>query len=349
MKHLLSKLFGLTMFSIFITSCQDDNVVVNERKYQNGIIVVNQGVFQSGTGTISFISNETKSVTQNVFGIENANEPLGNIAQSIIKFGNQYFIAVNNANKVVVTDLNFKKKGVISGVELPRYFAISSNKLYLSAWGADFVSGRIHQIDTTSLSISNTINVGNAPEQMLNVGNQLYVTISSPYGGDSEEVAVINTATNTIESRIKTADSPTAIARDKDGNIWVLCTGNYAFNPANNTPGALVKISNGIVTQNLPLPNGTSSLVTNKDGSKLYYISAGGLFGQDFKSSTLTNERVLEGSFNAVSFDSKTNSIIVADAKDFQTSGEIKQLNLSNNQTSTFTSGIIPGFIYPID
>ncbi len=329
---------------ITISSCQpDDDVTPISSTFAKGVFVVNQGPFQTGTGTITHKADNVIEPSQDVFAKANPGLVLGNIAQSMIKHGDRYYIAVNNANKIVVVDLDFKLIGTIDDVKLPRYFASNGSKLYLTIWGADFQSGEVLEINTTSLTIANSIKVGNAPEQMMIDGIELYVTISSPYGGDSKNVAIINTLTNTLTKTITVGDSPTAITKDKNGAIWVLCSGNYAFNPADNTAGALVKIGNPNVT--FPLPNGASSLVTNVTKDELFFTVGNNVNKHNIASTTFINTTVYTGSSYAIAVN-KDNVLHIANPGDFASNGTVETIDLSTAEKSTFKAGIIPGFLY---
>jgi hypothetical protein len=331
-------------FTLLISSCQPDDPIVINDTFSKGVFVVNQGPFQTGTGTITYKADNIVEPDQDIFGQNNAGSVLGNIAQSMIKFDNKYYIAVNNANKVIVTDEKFKLLATINDVALPRYFATDGTKLYLSTWGADFASGKIVEINTATNTIKTSINVGNAPEQMLIDNGKLYVTLSSPYGGDSDSIAIINIATNVISEKKFVGDSPTAIAKDANGDIWVLCSGNYAFNPADNTNGALVNI-NKPSTKTFILNNGASSLVTNVAKDKLYFISGDKVNDHSIDASTLSTTFVYQG--NAYALGVSTDDVLhVADPKDYKSQGVIHTIHLQTKAVSEFTAGIAPGYFY---
>ena len=95
-------LFGLFLALIAMTSCGEDTS--EKKEYKNGVIVVNQGVFGSGTGTLTFKERNQDSVYQDIFTNNNEGAFLGNVAQSMIEHDDKNYIAVNNAASVMVTD-----------------------------------------------------------------------------------------------------------------------------------------------------------------------------------------------------------------------------------------------------
>lgn len=349
MKKFLVVLIG---FVIICSSCEKERIQF-DNNFSTGIFVVNQGVFQSGTGTITYRNEANNILINDLFAIQNGGKVLGNIAQSMIKFDNKYFIAVNNAAKIqVVNASDFKIIGEIP-IALPRYFATDGTKLYVTSYNTDLASGKINEVDTKNLTISSSISVSNLPENLLFTGDKLYVTLNSPYGQSSQNVVIVDTKTNKISKSISVGDSPSSIVKDKNGDIWVSCAGNFAFEPENNTPGSLHRLrddekvasfifgkdANGIALS----PNG---LVVDKDGDRMYFLMDNKVFAHDITDSTFEEESIYDGYFYGINYQSSTNRIFLADAKDFSSAGEVLFINPETNATGRFATGIAPGFIY---
>jgi DNA-binding beta-propeller fold protein YncE len=338
------KFLVAVFISFLFFSCSKDDTS-DSGQYSKGVFVVNQGVFQSGTGTITF--HNYKDTIKNVFEKENPGQVLGNIAQSMIAHDNKYFIAVNNANKIAVCDgTTFKSQGEIKGISLPRYFAASSTKLYVSAWGADFKSGNVYEINPKTLSITATIKTGGAPESMLISGDKLYVTIST-VTEKSKSIAIIDIKTNTITQRLDISDNPTHIVSDKNGAIWVLCGGNSDWaNPALSTDGALVRLVNDKVEKSFKLNNGVNGLAIDKNKDRLFFLMAGKVFAHDITDQTFEKESVYDGSFYAIGYHHTKGRLYLADAGNFQSDGTVTHIDPITKATGRYTAGIIPGFFY---
>ncbi|MBC7884228.1 MAG: hypothetical protein H7X99_02055 [Saprospiraceae bacterium] len=332
---------GLTC--IFI-SCDKDETE-NNISFSKGIFVVNQGVFQNGTGTITYRNESDNNLLQDVFETKNEGKVLGNIAQSMIKFDNKYFIAVNNAAKIqVVNASDFKSIGEIT-IDLPRYFVTDGQKLYVSSWGNDYKSGVIHEINAVNLSISPPIHVGNAPETMLFSEDKLYITVSSPYGLSSQTVAVIDTKTNKVVKSIQTGDSPVSIVKDINDDIWILCTGNYDPDPTKFTKGSLHRLSNDLKMNSFILSTGATGLITDSDGDRLYFLMDGKVMAHDINDQTFENESVYDGYFNCIHYQNSTHRIFLGQGS-FTAQGEVLFINPETQGTGRFATGIGPGFIY---
>jgi DNA-binding beta-propeller fold protein YncE len=337
--------FTVYFLFIFISllSCAKEEET-KSKSYQTGTFIVNEGPFGSGTGTIAYFDGT--NITQDVYGIQNNGNVLGNIAQSMIKMNDKYFIAVNNADKVqVVSAEDFKSVGVIENIKFPRYFANVSNKLYLSSWSEDRSKGAIHQLDPNSFQILATLPINDAAEKILSYGDLLYITLTSATSDVIlNSILVLDTKTNTFVDTITVGDNPKDLVTDKNGDIWVICSGFTDWNnPALSTNGSLHKVKNGLSLQNFNLPNGANGISIDNSGEKLYYIAGGKVWERSIAG---TEKMIIEGNFYAIGLDKKGNKIYVSDALDYQKPGIVSQVDLNTLTKVDFTAGIIPSYFY---
>ena len=175
-------LFYVAFLAIFISSCSDDNDDPVEPKgdYENGYFVTNEGPFENGTGTITFVA-DGGAVSQNVYKTVNG-EDLGNIVNSMYIADDKGDIVVNNSNKVVVVNrFTMEKEDVIVGDEIisPRFFVAGNGPGYLSNWGDPFNTEDdfITVVSLSTNEVLSTIPVGEGPEKMLLVGERVYVCL----------------------------------------------------------------------------------------------------------------------------------------------------------------------------
>lgn len=119
----------LALASVF-TSCKKDNPKPTSNNpttaattYTNGVFVINQGQFGSGTGTVCFYNRKDSSVVNDVFSVANSSATLGNIVQSMAVFNGKGYIVVNNAGKIVIVNSStFVQSAQITNLNQPRYF-----------------------------------------------------------------------------------------------------------------------------------------------------------------------------------------------------------------------------------
>jgi YVTN family beta-propeller protein len=342
------KCFKLIILSFVILtfSCTKDEDV-STIDYSSGVFVVNEGPFGNGTGTITFHSGQ--DTIQDVFGRENSGKALGNIVQSMIKFGDKYFISINNGAKIqVVNAKDFKSIGEIGGINVPRYFVADQNKLYISNWGADFNSGAVYEINPETMTLSNPISIGGAPENMIIKNDKLYVAVStSSAQNNSNKVVVIDTKTNLIINTIVVGDSPEAIILDKNNDLWVICNGLTDWtNPAQNTNGSLYKIKNDQVVASFIISNGANGLVADKNGDRLYFLMGDRVMAHDITDQVFENESVYDGLYYGIGYHKSKGRIYLADAGDYQSNGRAIFIDPTAKTSGRFTTGIVPGYFY---
>lgn len=340
------KNFAILLLAItFLFGCKKDKENNASGDYTKGLFVVNQGKFQSGTGTITYVS-EKDSITD-LFTQQNAGHILGNIAQSMIKFGDYYLVAINNGSKVQVLNAkDFTHKGEINGIFVPRYFISSGDKLFVSSWGDDFKSGSIKRLDPVTLTIKSSIAIGGAAEYMLISNNLLYVTVAT-VAETSKSLLVFDINTNALVHNIQLSDNPHAMVLDKNNALWVICSGNPDFaNPANNTPGRLIKLVNNNIVASYVLSHGANSLTTNANKDVLYFLMDNQVFAHPIGATAFQPESLFQGFFMTLEYDKNNQEILLADAGDFQSNGRIIRLNPITKTTKSFKAGIVPGFVY---
>ena len=352
------QLFSISALAIAVTfaSCKKDdpepapaNTVTPGTTYNNGVFIVNEGPFGSGTGTVSFYSRSSGSVSADNFEAKNG-YPLGNIVQSMEIYNGNAYIIVNNAGKVEVADGNtFAASSAITGFTNPRYFlGINSTKGYVSEWGAGGVAGAIKVINLSTKIITGTIVTGKGAEGMVLAGSKVYVACSGGYDNDSV-VTVINSTTNAVITNINVGANPKSIKMDANGKIWVLCSGQW--DPTYTfliKTGKLVRIDTATNAVDLSLPFAStfsqpSNLVINNAKTSMYYSYNGGVYSQSYSASALSGTALINRSFYGLGIDPTNDYFYGSDAVDFSSNGKVIRYNASAVLVDSITVGVIPG------
>ena len=351
MKILNSLIAGLIIMMMF-SSCKKDQSTENENPgnlpYSSGVYITNEGIFQTGSGSISFFNRSTGSVTQNVFEKVN-HRPLGNIVQSITFFNSKGYIVVNNAAKVeVVMAGTMRSVGVIDDLTSPRYFqGIDNNKAYVSDW-----ANCIAVVDLNSLKTIRTVPTGEGPDKMLKLNDKVFVLNFGGWDVDST-ITVIRCNADTVITTIQVYPKPDGIVKDKDGFLWVICSGNgwNGFPGADDSEGHLIKIDpdNYSIIKDLPFPDKQKhpeKLTINSSGNVLYYNHPDGIFRFPVDASALgtTPFAVHSASFYTIGFDPVNSLLYASDPVDYNQQGWIYRFNSINGaRVDSFQAGIIPG------
>ncbi|KQO32995.1 hypothetical protein ASF10_19540 [Flavobacterium sp. Leaf82] len=177
-----SKLFLIALTVSLFVSCSNDDEDAPKGVYDNGFFILNEGTSQ---GTVSFSSNDLTSFTKDVYSTVNGNDILGKYAQNIFFSGDNAYIISGGANNItVVNRYTFKLITKIeTGLLNPRYGVVKDGKAYVTN--------------------ANTYSYENAAT------------------GDTDDyVAVINLATNTIESKIDLNATANRVVL-KDGKLYI--------------------------------------------------------------------------------------------------------------------------------
>ncbi|MCO6462408.1 MAG: hypothetical protein J5I59_13475 [Saprospiraceae bacterium] len=340
----MKKYFYFLLVSALFVSCTKDDPQVEPGRFDNGVFVVNEGPFSSGTGTLTFIG-DNDTITQMAFQKVN-NTLLGNIAQSMIYHEGRYFIVVNNANKVIVTDKDLKNIGEIKGVHGPRYIAAKGNKAYISEWGENYSNGAIAVVDLNTLSVTSKIPTGNGPEYLLIDGNKLFVPNGGSYDATTfaslpdSTISVIDLDQEKVINTIAVKYNPNSIAKVTNGYLVSSAEKEYL---AGNGNISFVKQTDFSVTTVAGVTPGNYSKIRRIDNQHAIVLTN---FAEanvlNFEPATTSVTTTSLGAAYSMDYDPKRNLIYVGDAKDFSAAGEVKTFKIDGSAGKTYAAGIIP-------
>lgn len=347
MKHnFIFRGLSLLAFVLLMQSCKDEPVPTPSNAYGSGVFVINEGPFQNGSGTVTFINRATSGVQQDVFAQANG-RPLGNVAQTMASFGTQGLIVVNNANKVEVVDLkDFKSVGSIEGLALPSKIVVAANtgKAYVSEWMSFGSPGRVSVIDIASRSVLRSIPVGTFPNAITFHNNRIYVANS-----DENTVTEINASADTVLRTITVGDRPNGFL-SQGNDLLVLCGGNPSWT-GTETAGAIATIS-GTQISVATFPNATfhpSNLANHPNGSAVLYEVNGAIYSQSLPvpANIVPASAVINRGFYHFSLDPTTNGLLYGtDAGDFASNGWIYRYERNFALKDSIRAGIAPGYIH---
>ncbi|CAM4354273.1 YncE family protein [Zobellia roscoffensis] len=342
--------------ALFTVSCSNDDggVTMEEEQdakgaYEDGILITNEGPFNNGTGTVTYISNDSLLVEDEIFNLEN-NEDLGNIVQSIAFDDELAYIVVNNSHKIHVVNRNtFKSEAVIDeGLLNPRYMTIANGKGYVTNWGetADETDDFVAIIDLTTNTVSKPIPTELGPEAITSNTDFVYVAHQGAFG-QNNKVSVIDTSTDTVLSTLVVGDFPNSMQWDTVGNLWVLSSGAPEYT-GTETNGTLTKIStsDNSIAQTFDFETTQHPSDLSVEDDIFYFGMSNAVYSFSSDSDALPTEAYISD----VSFYSMTvndGKLYGTDAKDYASKGDLYIYDLTSKElTNTIPVGIIPGGIY---
>jgi YVTN family beta-propeller protein len=354
--YTVSKLSSFFLLITVFLSCsktpiREDSVTVTppppNTSYQNGIFILNEGNYNWGNASVSFINTKDSTVEQDVFRNHN-DRALGDVAESMQVFSGKGFILVNNSNKIEVVSLkDFTSVKSMTGFNSPRFMAFAdSTKAYVTN-----MQNGISVIDLASLTVSKTITTGTWTESIIRYNNFMFVTsigmVSYPSDQRNASVLVIDTKSDMIIDTIKTGKEPTCMVMDKKDKIWVLCTGGYDHYES----ATLIRIDPALraVDRTFTFPNVNdtpSRLCINAQKDTLYFLNSG-VYQMPVTSSAIPpSPFIASGShlFYGLAIQPSNGNIFVSDAKDYVQNGEVFRYDqVTGAMLDSYPAGRIPG------
>jgi hypothetical protein len=343
-----NKFYLLILGILFIGIAGCDETNNTPAQYNNGVFVINEGAFGSSNCELSFIASDN-SVYNNLYGANNGSAILGDVLQSMLISNGKAYLIVNNSNKVEVVNINnLKNEATIGGLVLPRYMVTYNGKGYISEYITFGTNGKVMVVDLGTNTLVDSVQVGIEPENMMVVGNQILVANS----GDTT-LHLINT-TNLTKTHIGNIDHPKYLTKTNDGNIWVLYTGSPAWTGTQTDGGLLVLNSTATaIVKNINIgstpTNNPSQLTT--DGNNLYYEYLGNIYKMDKNAVTAPASAFINApatSLYGLNYYAPSHTLLVADAKNFITSGVTKRYDASTGSLiDSLNVGVGPnGFVF---
>lgn len=353
-----TKLYTLTVLiaSIFVISCDDDNPspVVEQpeekSKYETGVLIVNEGGFGSGNGSVTWYHDSLDALEQNIFkapGIQFA----GDVAQSLTIHGDSAFLVLNGSNRIEIFRADsVGSLGAITHTDIvsPRYMEVIGGKAYISVWGPyddnfSLIDSYVLAYDLATGS-TKKIDTDEGTENLLYNGEKLF---ASNYNyGSSSTIAVINPDTDQLIQHIDLNAGPAGMVLDVNNDLWVITTGTF-----NGQDGRLYRINTNTlqIEQTIELnKNPETDLSITPDGTALIFSANQVIYKMDITSESapsspfITLERVTTP--YALNVDPNSGYIYVGDALDFASAGRVYVYTGDGEFKTDFETGINPTY-----
>ena len=329
---------------ILFASClklPEESPVVNE--LGGGAFIVNEGSFLAGNGSLSFYSYDSSKVYNDLFAKTN-NRPLGDVPNSMISYGVNGYIVVNNSGKVEVIDPDtFKSKATITGLVSPRNMAIvAESKAYVTSLYSDSVA----ILNLNNNNISGYINLGKSSESIIVNGSLAYV--SNWLGGN--KIYVINTVLDKVTDSITVGLEPESMVLDRYYRIWVLCTGGWKKEQKAEID--VINPSLNRIEQKFTFPSSEDSpscLNIDGLGENMYYINKG-VWKMSINSAGLPSATLIpqlgNQNFYKLGINPVNNDILITDVGDYVHNGYLLIHSGDGVFSSKHELNIIPGAIW---
>ena len=367
-----------------LSSCrEDEHIVVSDVQIIRdkidpnskiaGMYLVNEGNMGSNKCTLDFLDYTEGIYMRNIYPERNPTvvKELGDVGNDVQIYGNKLYIIVNSSNKVEVLDA---RTGVrIKQIEIPncRYICFRREHAYVSSYVAGVLIdpnaplGAVFKIDTASLQVVDKVTVGYQPEEMVVLGDYLYVANSGGYRVPyyDNTVSVVEFEGFHQEQQIVVGLNLHRIKADKYGKLWVSSRGNYndIYSPYGSVPSNLfvldkrVGYNEMIVTDTINVP--CSNMAIHGDSLYLYSHDYDNITQQSTLTYGIINiktKKVVSKNFitdgtekeikmpYGISIHPETGDIYVTDAKNYVSTGTLSCYNKEGKRKWRVSTGDIP-------
>lgn len=340
----MSKAFTFILVVVVLSSCSkpgDDGGISAPFLKGGGALIINEGNFKLGNGSLSFYSYDSSKVYNDVFSQIN-DRILGDIPNSIKVNGNNAWIVVNNSGKIEITDKNtLISVKTVTGLNSPRHIAFAGNE----AWITSMYSDSITILDQGNLTLSGNVNIRRSSESLEIVGQEAF--IANWIGG--KEIMVVNTFTRKVTDSIEVGMEPESMVADRNNNLWVLCNGGWSGQY--DAELLAINTSTHEIIKRFVFPQRTanpSCLQINGSRDTLYFIQNGGIQRMSVNDGSLPSVAFISSgarSFYKIGVDPGRGDIFATDAGDYQQKGFLLHYRPDGTLVSEYRTDIIPGLM----
>jgi len=356
--HLLIALASFTLLSCQKDDTKEDGAENSEElltscggtpfNFSSGALLVNEGPFQ-GSGSISHYDLSTNSVSKLIYTKANCDVPPGLFIQSVAVNDNEGYIIANGSGEVQVVNLSsFEHKKTIS-LSYPRYMAFLDDKGYITN-GTNI--GNVFILDANN-NIIDSVPVAEGPDQIIASNGKILVG-SKGYWDDSSfttiadsTVTIINTS-DLSTKELLTWSKPSDFVEDKNGKVWVSCSGNGQYDYGKDSPPAFVKIDviNELVEDTIIVGDegvSISKIAINPEKDIIYYYKSDGVYRLGINGE-YQNDNVFipTTGLYGIEVDPESGDIFVFDAVDYTSAGKVRRYDSSGNEIVSVEVGVAP-------
>lgn len=334
----------LFFLTLIFTSCVKDKPnpkVQTPVQLSNSkrVFVINEGPFGGGgNGSISLYDTGNNEVIENFYEQQNQSQ-IGNIAQSLNYIEGNYYIVVNNGNKIIVCDKDLKKSAEISGLTSPRYILpITNQKAYVS----DLYANAVSIVDLNENKVIGSIPCVGKTEKMILFYNKVFITNS-----DRDYVYVANGLSDKIEDSVFVGIGASSICKDRNDKVWVLASGLIP-----TKKGRLSRLD--LITNKVEWFTEFSendspfNLCLNGTKDVLFYLN-NSVYKMEIQATSAPTTAFIEKetkSFYALGVNPNDHSIYVSDALDYSQRSQVYIYNQDGSARHNFKAGIISNSFY---
>ena len=372
-RKVLIRFLYVALAAMLLNACRGEMPVIQSEEEEvgknplggediKGMFLLNEGNMGSNKCTLDFYDCTTGKYHRNIYAERNPSvvKELGDVGNDLQIYGDKLYAVINCSHFVEVMDVHTAQHLGKIDVTNCRYMAFHKDKAYVSSYAGPVQidptarPGKVVEIDTVSLAVTREVVVGYQPEEMVVVGDKLYVANSGGYRAPNYDrtVSVVDLNTFTVVKTIDVAINLHRMAVDNHGNIYVSSRGDYKGQSSDvfvlNSETDRVTGSLGIAANEMCL-NGDSLYMTsvelntvtgsNAIGYAIYDIAKKEIVSRNFI--TDGTDKLIKIPYG-VAINPETKDIYVTDAKNYVTPGTLYCFSPEGKKRWSIRTGDIP-------
>ena len=233
---------------LVIASCRGDDEVLQSATETSAMaggtsfFLLNEGNMGSNKATLDFYDGTLGTYRHNLFPTTNPSvaHELGDVGNDIAVYGGKLYAVINASGLVEVMDARTMRHLAAIAIPNCRYLAFHDGKAYVSSYAGAITPGDpnarrgyVARIDTASLRVEATCDVGYQPEEMAIAGGRLFVANSGGYRAPAYDttLSVIDLKSFAVTTTIDVAQNLHRV-RLYDDKLYVGARGDYAAEKA---------------------------------------------------------------------------------------------------------------------
>lgn len=344
----LTRLFLVALsVSLFVSCSNDDDNNDPKGVYDNGFFILNEG--NSDGGSVSFASDDLANFTTDVYKTVNGADFAGVYLQNIFFDGDKAYIIAGGSNVInVVNRYTFKLIAKVeTGLASPRYGVVKNGKAYVTnANTYSYINPATGNTDDYIAIIDLATNKVESKIELGATANRILLENNKLYITDSsnDKVLVVNPATKALEAPITIGYDGDSMEVE-DGILYVL-RAPYGDNRSEIVKVKLSDKSVSKITFPASLDRAGYLDIYN---DKVYYTSNKSVYAITTTATAASTTAIATASLPGGSiygFAVNDDKIFIADGGDFGSNSKAYIYNLSGSLQKELTVGVGPNGFY---
>lgn len=308
------------------TNCENDTF----------LYVSNEGAWP-GSGSISAINLNKKSVQNDFYTDANSGAELGATLQSLFVSDKKGFAMVAGADQVVVYNVESGVYQDQMSIKYPRYMISDEDFGYITSGKYE---GKLYKVNLTSNNLIDSVSVGVGPEQLAIVDEKIVVANSGGWGNDST-ISVVDVSSFELDTNVFLGPKIMDVTVDANSKVWALSS--VYWEGTNNSALFQLDPSDWSVLKTIELTStseSVSKIAISSDKNKIYYYKSDGVYALSIDASVAPSSPMIEkGGWYGLEVNPSTDKLYLFNSGGGLGNGFVSEYNVEGDSLTSYNVG----------